>query len=986
MSKLIVSYSRKDSVVARKLIDTFKKNEFDVWVDWEDIPPAVGWLEQILRGIEESDAFIFLISPDSVNSEVCKVEIEHAAKNNKRIIPIVLREVDPKTVIPTIRDLNWIFIREQDDFAAGIEKVKVAITLDIEWVEEHRRLQVRALEWHREKDPSHLLRGHDLRTARQMVASAESKDPKPTELQRTYIKYSINDETRRTTLFISAATALLVMIILSITAFYQSQKASANEKLAQEQKLLAQNNEQLAKKNAETAEKNAAIAVKNQEVAEQNQLIAEAQRSAARAQIYQSRTGGLYISTLLALDSMRRSPSQEAEDILRKNISLLPVPVAQMEQDDIINALEISSNDDAFVTASADGTVCVWNLPDGKMRFCATSPEAVEDAAFSPDGKLIATGDTSGVVMILDAQSGEIQNTYEYGVPIWDVNISPDGKSLAAARDDGRITFVSLVNRKFSFELITFGGLYVTAFSPDGTWIAAGSNEGTITFWNLGNGKVLNGPSHHGEVFEIAFSPDSNRLISGGSDSVAYMTLVSTGEELFKIINEDWVEDLTFSPDGKWFVTVSDDQRIRVWDTATGKEKLRMLQDSFLSSVEVSPDGQWLATTGYDKTVRVWNAATGAEMFQIPINANGNMLAFSRDGKYLISGDQAGEINVWDISALPASSSYLQMGALASNVQYSPSGEWMVASDGNEVWLLTKEQLAAQSGLLKGSPTFEIDSLIQDLIISPDSKWVAVTTDDAEVILYNVASKSKKLVTEFNDVPSIVFSADGSQLITGDYDGSVQAWDTASGALVADLFDTDQNVNFLAINAGQLAIGLQDQIVILDAATGEAISTIESPGDHQLLAFSADGSLLAANNTSGQVYIWQKQAGGFDLLQNIPSEQAASMIFNPKGDRLLIGALNNVFVLDPFTGGEITRIRHKDTVNSMSYSVDGVTLATSSFKAIQFWDMQKMSQLQGDDLIKAACNRLTQNFDTAQWTTFFGEEPYQVLCENLPVP
>ena len=34
MSKLIVSYSRKDSVVARKLIDTFKKNEFDVWVDW----------------------------------------------------------------------------------------------------------------------------------------------------------------------------------------------------------------------------------------------------------------------------------------------------------------------------------------------------------------------------------------------------------------------------------------------------------------------------------------------------------------------------------------------------------------------------------------------------------------------------------------------------------------------------------------------------------------------------------------------------------------------------------------------------------------------------------------------------------------------------------------------------------------------------------------------------------------------------------------
>ena len=44
--------------------------EQDVWVDWESIPPAVDWLEQIFRGIEESDAFIFLISPDSVTDSL----------------------------------------------------------------------------------------------------------------------------------------------------------------------------------------------------------------------------------------------------------------------------------------------------------------------------------------------------------------------------------------------------------------------------------------------------------------------------------------------------------------------------------------------------------------------------------------------------------------------------------------------------------------------------------------------------------------------------------------------------------------------------------------------------------------------------------------------------------------------------------------------------------------------------------------------------
>jgi hypothetical protein len=184
MAKLFVSYSRKDSVAARKLIESFKSIEQDVWVDWESIPPAVDWLEQIFRGIEESDAFIFLVSPDSAASEVCKVEISRAAQNNKRIIPIVLRDVDPKLTHENIRKLNWTFIRESDNFEEGLRKVKTAIELDLDWLEEHRRLQVRSLEWHRKKDVSLLLRGRDLRNAQHMVATATAKDPFPTDLQK----------------------------------------------------------------------------------------------------------------------------------------------------------------------------------------------------------------------------------------------------------------------------------------------------------------------------------------------------------------------------------------------------------------------------------------------------------------------------------------------------------------------------------------------------------------------------------------------------------------------------------------------------------------------------------------------------------------------------------------------------------------------------------------------------------------------------------
>src|SRR6266540_3882634 len=197
MAKLFVSYSRKDSVAARKLIEAFKSMEQEVWVDWESIPPAVDWLEQIFRGIEEADAFIFLISPASIASEVCKVEIGRAALNNKRIIPIVLRDVDPKDTLESIRKLNWTFIREKDNFEEGLAKVKTAIELDLDWLEEHRRLQVRALEWHRKKDISLLLRGRDLRNAQHMVETYTSKDPTPTELQRKYIDHSLKTERNR---------------------------------------------------------------------------------------------------------------------------------------------------------------------------------------------------------------------------------------------------------------------------------------------------------------------------------------------------------------------------------------------------------------------------------------------------------------------------------------------------------------------------------------------------------------------------------------------------------------------------------------------------------------------------------------------------------------------------------------------------------------------------------------------------------------------
>ena len=140
MAKIFVSYSRKDSATARKIIQALKDMGQDVWVDWEDIPPAADWLQQIFHGIENSEAFIFLVSPDSAASEVCKVEVGHAEQNAKRIIPVEIRKVSPSDTIEIIRKLNWTFMSEEERFAEGLQRIKEAIELDFEWVEEHSRL------------------------------------------------------------------------------------------------------------------------------------------------------------------------------------------------------------------------------------------------------------------------------------------------------------------------------------------------------------------------------------------------------------------------------------------------------------------------------------------------------------------------------------------------------------------------------------------------------------------------------------------------------------------------------------------------------------------------------------------------------------------------------------------------------------------------------------------------------------------------------
>ncbi|MFT3893251.1 MAG: WD40 repeat domain-containing protein [Anaerolineales bacterium] len=529
----------------------------------------------------------------------------------------------------------------------------------------------------------------------------------------------------------------------------------------------------------------------------------------------------------------------------------------------------------------------------------------------------------------------------------------------------------------------TFGRLLVSAFSQNGEWIAAGSSAGNVTLWNLSNGKIIPSSAHKGEVLAIAFSPNSRFLATGGKDNTAFLFDPNTPKELLRLPNEGWVTDIAFSPDGIWFVTVSNDKRIRVWDMKSGDERLRMLQDSFIDEVQVSANGQWIATTGSDKTVRVWNASTGAEMFRIPLNGNGSVLGFDKSGKYLVSGDDRGEISIWDISVMPAATSYIQFNGLIGSATYNATGDSIIASDENRLWVLNPAAFSPLTPRPQGKATREMKGTINHLALSPDSTRIAISTTQDELLLYHIRNRTVVNIKHEHTITSLAFTADSSKLITGDTDGTLQTWDVVTGEADAILLKNDLDILSIITAPDVSIVGTKDKISLFDAQ-GKPNGEIELLGENRVLAMTPDGSLLASSNASDQITIWKSSGGKYSRLQAVVKEPAYSLAFNAKGTVLAVGTAKTVYLIDPATGKEINRIPQADIVTSLSFSGESDTLLTTSANVLQTWDISTLQKIESTQIVETACSRLIRNFDAAQKMAFFGDENYPKLCEALP--
>jgi len=189
---VFISYSQADSDFSRTLNDHLQAKGKTTWFDQESIAPTENFQEEIHRGIEASDNFLFIISPDSINSDYCADEVEYAKEWNKRIITVLHRPVKIEELHPFLKRVEWIdFNRYQGSFSINFDELINVLEIDREHVRGYTKWMLRAREWSKQGENAELLLGKsELAAANKWLQEAENKKLSPTQLQKRFIAAS----------------------------------------------------------------------------------------------------------------------------------------------------------------------------------------------------------------------------------------------------------------------------------------------------------------------------------------------------------------------------------------------------------------------------------------------------------------------------------------------------------------------------------------------------------------------------------------------------------------------------------------------------------------------------------------------------------------------------------------------------------------------------------------------------------------------------
>jgi WD40 repeat protein len=309
----------------------------------------------------------------------------------------------------------------------------------------------------------------------------------------------------------------------------------------------------------------------------------------------------------------------------------------------------------------------------------------VNSAAFSPDSKVIASGDENGNLIFRESETFSKIHSLEIKDNITSVNYSTSELNLFVYTTyEGEAVILKADTKEIIKNIKKDGNIYYAVFSPDGKMLAISYTKeasekdrsrgirlnfitdihDTKKFEKFRTLRISKPNDSDGELFgsnlfetyrfnafNCDFTPSSKYIASGtmGKGIAIYSFEYKKFVPEYKGHSKR-VTFVNFSPDGNYLASASKDDNIRLWDIESANKIITLKgHNKTVNSLSFSPDSKYLASGSNDETVKIWDVKTSKLIRTIGnINDEVYCVKFSTDGKFLISSCSGGKLLVWN--------------------------------------------------------------------------------------------------------------------------------------------------------------------------------------------------------------------------------------------------------------------------------------------------------------------------------------------------
>jgi len=353
-----------------------------------------------------------------------------------------------------------------------------------------------------------------------------------------------------------------------------------------------------------------------------------------------------------------------------------------------------------------------------------------------------------------------------------------------------------------------------------------------------------------GIVKSLRWLPDSKRL-AVGSTAGAWVYAVEMPDAqpaLLPFTNPE----ITISSDGKWLASTTK-KAFQVVDMTTGQLQLAVNDNADITSLEFSPDGTRLVVASWKLTV--WDVAGGKQLAQFG-DIHYASTQFNEDGSQLVLGTQDGlrvyDTKTWQVGTVIPAKGWSRV--------FTPAENLFVGRIGNKIELWnTKYRISSID-----SATYHDE--YEDIALSPDRTTIATTAENnaSTVVLWTLKTGNRRLLRgNTGRIVRLAYSADGKTLLTLTNASEVRLWDTTSqkellhletGA--ATLFDVQLSPDSRYI----AAFDDQSSIRAWDAQNGQQIAVwTDQTKPFSTLDVRSDGTQIATGSLFGYAPLWAQK-------------------------------------------------------------------------------------------------------------------------------